>query len=131
MNLMAASGATVIEPLTSGGRVRHGLTTVNSGAAEEEEPSVVAVRDFVSKTSRTTLENRFVGHPIVDTLVGDMTSVLRLYLDTLLAQVLVNDYQGESVAIDPQVPTQANVAFDIQPIYSLNWIRIQYSIGLL
>ncbi len=131
MNLMAASGVVVVEPLTSGGRIRHGLTTINTGAVEEEEPSVIAVRDYVSKQVRITLENRFIGRPITDTLVGDMSSVLKLFLGSLLAQVLINNYAGASVRIDSQLATQANVTFDIQPIYPLNWIKIEFSIGLL
>lgn len=130
-DLLASDGITIVEPLASGGRVRHGLTTTNSGSSEEEEPSILRVRDYVAKQSRTTLENRFVGGVITSTTLGEVKITQEKLLDAFVSQRLISQYASIQVTQDSTEPRQVNVAFDIQPVYPLNWIRIDFSIGLL
>lgn len=128
---MAGSGALVVTPLSSGGRIRHGLTTINNGSSVEEEISITAVRDFASKQTRTILENTYVGKVILDTTPDDARRTLVAILNSLVAQELITAYAGVSVSMDAVEPRQLNVLFDIQPVFPLNWIKIDFSIGLL
>lgn len=129
MNSLASSGIVIIEQGSN--LIRHSLTTVNSGAAEEEEWSVVAVRDYVAKQSRIVMENRFTGKPFTSTIISDMNDTLKAYLSALSSQALIAASGGASVKVNPTEPRQADVQFDFKPIYPLNWIRIDFSVGLI
>lgn len=131
MDAMGGTGVTVVIPLTSGGRVRHSLTTVNSGEAVEEEPSVVGIRDFVAKTMRDSLEAAFVGHIITPAVVGQINARAGSILNSIESQGIIVAFANLNVTQDTQEPRQANVFFDIEPVYPLNWLRIEFSIGLL
>lgn len=129
--LLGEEGVSVVQALNAGGRVVNGFTTVNTGNANEEEPSVVRIRDYTAKTVRELLENRFVGTVIGPNTLPEIEETTRGILQSLISQVLITDFANITVRQDPVEPRQVNVAFDIQPAYPLNWIRIDFTVGLL
>jgi len=131
LNLLGDDGLTVVEPLSSGGRVVYGLTTVQSGNPVEEEPSVVRIRDFVAKTSRKILEDRFVGGVIDDQTVANVKNTTTSILESLIAQRIITQYANITTKVDSIEPRQINVGFDVAPVFPLNWIKIEFSIGVL
>ena len=131
LNLLGDAGLTVIEPLSSGGRVVYGITTVQSGNPVEEEPSVVRIRDYVAQSARTVLEERFVGGIIDDQTVANIKNTTISILESLVAQRIITQYAGVTARVDAQEPRQVNVGFDVAPVFPLNWIKIEFSIGVL
>lgn len=129
--LLGEVGVSVVAGLNSGGRVVNGFTTVNTGNAVEEEPSVVRIRDYTAYVTRQILENRFVGKVILGSLVDDVAISTESILKSLISQQLITAYANVRVEVDPQEPRQVNVSFDIQPVFPLNWIRIDFSVGIL
>lgn len=131
LNLLGDDGLTVVEPLASGGRVVFGLTTVQSGNPVEEEISIVRIRDFVAKTTREVLENRFVGGLINDQTVASIKATTRGILESLVAQQIITEFANVTARVDSIEPRQVNVGFDVAPVFPLNWIKIEFSIGVL
>lgn len=131
LNLLGDDGITVVEPLSSGGRVVYGLTAVQSGNPVEEEISVVRIRDFVAKTAREVLENRFVGTVIDDRTVPGVKTTTEAILGSLVSQRIITEFANVVARVDPIEPRQVNVGFDIAPVFPLNWIFIEFSIGVL
>ena len=131
LNLLGDGGLTVVEPLSSGGRIVYGITTVQSGNPVEEEPSVVRIRDYVAQSTRTVLDERFVGGVIDDQTVDNVMKVTRGILESLVTQRIITAYQNVTAKVDPIEPRQINVGFDIAPVFPLNWVFITFSIGVL
>jgi len=117
--------------LIAGGRIVHGMTTVQTGNPTEEEVSVVRIRDYVAQVCREILENRFVGTVIDDRTVPGIDTTTNAVLESLLAQRIITQYANVNVKVDAQEPRQVNVGFDVAPVYPLNWIKIEFSIGVL
>ena len=131
INLLASDGITIVEPLSSGGRIVHGMTTVQSSNPTEEEISVVRIRDYVAQVCREVLESRFVGTVIDDRTVPGIKTTTSAILESLVAQRIITQYAGVVVKVDAQEPRQVNVGFDVAPVFPLNWIKIEFSIGVL
>lgn len=129
--LLGEAGVAVVAGLNSGGRVVNGFTTVNTGNAVEEEPSVVRIRDYTAFVTRTILENRFVGTVILADTTGEVATTTKQILQSLVSQQLITAYANVRAEVDSVEPRQINVSFDIQPVFPLNWIRIDFTIGVL
>jgi len=132
MNLLAADGVTVITPTASGGRIRHGLTTTNSGDVNWEEPSVVWTKDYVAQVSRQILENTFTGKVIdADTTPGEVKAKQQSICLALVGTKTISRFANVSAVQSDIDPRQINVTFDIMPQYPLNWIYIKFSLGVI
>lgn len=131
ISILGGAGVALVTALAAGGKVIHGQSTSNSGNAVEEEISVTRARDYVAKSTRAVLEAQFVGKTIQTTTIKDVETVTLSILQSLVAQKLILTYKNVAVAQDKQEPRQVNVSFDINPIFPLNWIKIEFSVGLL
>jgi hypothetical protein len=130
-NLLGDDGLTVVDQLSSGGRVVYGITTVQTGNPVEEEISIVRIRDFVAQTTRTILEARFVGTVIDDRTVPSIKTATNAILESLIAQRIITAFANLEARVDAQEPRQVNVGFDVAPVFPLNWVKIEFSIGVL
>lgn len=127
-NSIAQNGITVIENNpTQGLRVRHGLTC-DPTYPETQEISVVRQVDFVAQTVRDALDLGFIGTKIVPNTVSAVTSVTTSTLTTLVNNQIIYGFKNVSAMIDPSLPTQIDVRFDIRPAYPLNYIQITLSV---
>jgi hypothetical protein len=109
--------------------VLHGKTTTQSGAPEEEEISIVFIRDQVARVMRRGFQ-AFLGQPEDPTLVPSLTATAVGLLNAFVSQNLITKYQNLSVARDDVEPRQYNIRVEIQPNYPVNWIFIDVSVGL-
>ena len=55
MNQLGGVGATILQPVAGGGRVINGRTTSQSGFVEDEEISIIFIRDRVKEVLRQGL----------------------------------------------------------------------------
>jgi hypothetical protein len=129
MNKMGNKGITVVQPITGGGRVLHGKTTTQSGFPEEEEISIVYIRDQIARTMRQSFL-AFIGQPEDATLAPSLTARALGLLNTFVTQNLITAYRNLSVSRDEVEPRQWNISVEVQPSYPVNWIFIDVSVGL-
>jgi hypothetical protein len=124
---LAEAGVTTLQPVAGGGRVIWGITTSQSGFPEEQEISIVFIRDRVAKVLRSGFAG-FIGTPErVDTLTQLSTEAVIL-LNSLISQGLITAFRGLSVQRDSVDPRQWNVAVSVQPVYPINWIYIRVAV---
>lgn len=127
---LAAAGVTTLQPVAGGGRIIWGITTSQSGFPEEQEISIVFIRDRVAKTLRAGFAG-FIGQPeTVDTGTILNTRAVIL-LNSLVSQGLITNYANLAVARDTVDPRQWNISVSVQPTYPVNFIYIKVSLGQL
>lgn len=130
INELGNVGVAVVQPVTGGGIISHGKTTTSSGAAEEEELSIVFIRDRTATVLRDVLRT-FIGQAEDPTLVASITSMVTKTLQALTGQGLLSKFQNLNVSRDDVDPRQWNVSVEVQPVYPVNWIFIDVSVGIL
>lgn len=130
LNELGNAGVIVVQPITGGGQMLHGKTTTASGLPEEEELSIVFIRDRTATVLREVLSG-FIGQPEDPTLVASITSMVTKTLQALTAQGLLSTFRNLNVGRDDVDPRQWNVSVEVQPVYPVNWIFIDVSVGIL
>lgn len=127
---LAAAGITTLQPVSGGGRVIWGVTTSQSGFPEEQEISIVFIRDRVSKLLRAGFAG-FPGNPESADTGAILNTRAVILLNSLVSQGLITAYADLSVKRDSVDPTQWNVSVRCQPTYPINFIYIKVSLGQL
>lgn len=127
---LAYAGITVLQPTSGGGRVVWGRTTTQSGFVEEQEISIVFIRDRLAKSLRNGFIG-FIGTAESPSLQGSLMSRAVGLLNSFVSQGLITAYQDLKVVRDTVDPTQWNISVSVQPTYPVNFINIEVSIGLL
>lgn len=127
---LAAAGVTTLTPVAGGGKVVWGITTSQSGFPEEQEISIVFIRDRVAKVLRSGFSG-FVGIPETDNTQTALGTEATILLNSMVGQGLITTYQRLTVTRDQVDPRQWNIAVEIQPTYPINWIYIKVSVGNL
>lgn len=129
LNKLGDAGITVVQPVTGGGRVQHGKTTTQSGYPEEEEISIIFIRDHLARTMRRSFQ-AFIGQPEDVTLIPSLTARALGLLNAFVSQNLITAYRNLSISRDETEPRQWNIVVEVQPNYPINWIFIDISVGL-
>jgi hypothetical protein len=125
---LAAAGVTTLQPVAGGGRVVWGITTSQSGFPEEQEVSIIFIRDRVAKTLRAAFRG-FIGNPEkVDTGTVLNTQAV-ITLNSLVSQSLITKFKDLVVQRDEVDPRQWNISVKVQPTYPVNFIYIKVSLG--
>lgn len=125
---LAASGITVLQPIIGGGRVIWGKTTTLSGFAEEEEISIIFIRDRIAKSMRAAFEG-FVGVAETPTFQATLFARALAAAHAFLSQRMITDFKDLIVARDLVEPRQWNVSIRVQPTYPVNWLYVKISVG--
>jgi hypothetical protein len=127
---LAAAGVTTLQPVAGGGRVVWGITTSQSGFPEEQEISIVFIRDRVAKVLRAGFQG-FIGTPQTANTQQQLTTEATILLQALVSQSLITAFQGLTVQQDPVDPRQWDISVAVQPTYPINWIYITVTVGNL
>jgi hypothetical protein len=127
---LAAAGVTILQPVAGGGRVVWGITTTKNGYPEEQEISVVFIRDRVAKVLRDGFAP-FIGQPESSDTLSILNTRAVILLNSLVSQGLITAYADLSVKRDESDPRQWNVSARVQPTYPTNWIYVKVGIGQL
>lgn len=130
LETLASAGITTLQPVAGGGRVVWGITTTQSGFPEEQEISIVFIRDRVAKTLRAGFAG-FIGDAETPTTGTILTTRGVILLNSLVSQGLITQYKDLSVVRDDVDPRQWNVSCRVQPTYPVNFIYIKVSLGQL
>lgn len=131
LDQLAGAGVTVVQPVAGGGRVLHSITTISSGAPEEEEPSVIDIRDQSARAMRNAL-SPFIGalQQSGTTFVASLTATVNATLGGLVSQGLLQSFSNVTVQRDPNEARQFNVSAVITPTLATIWIFVDLSIVL-
>jgi len=127
---LAAAGVTTLQPVAGGGRVVWGITTSQSGFPEEQEISIVFIRDRVAKVLRAGFAG-FIGTPQTAGTANALNTEAVILLNSLVSQGLITNYAGLTVIQDSVDPRQWDISVNVQPTYPINWIYITVSVGNL
>jgi len=130
MEQLAAAGVTVLQPVAGGGRVIWGKTTTQSGFPEEEEMSIVFIRDRIAKSLRTGFAG-FIGIPEDPDVIPMLTTRAVGLLNAFIAQNIITDFASLVVRRDSVDPRQWNISVKVQPNYPVNFIFIRVGIGTI
>lgn len=127
---LANAGVSVLQPVQGGGTVIWGITTTQSGFPEEQEISIVFIRDRIAKSLRGGFK-AFIGMPEDDATPSKLNARAVSLLNSFISQGLITDYADLAVVRDSVDPRQWNITVRVQPVYPVNAIFIRVSIGLL
>lgn len=130
LEALAAAGVTTLQPVAGGGKIVWGRTTTQSGFPEEQEISIVFIRDRVAKTLRAGFQG-FIGSPESPNTGAILNTRGVILLNSLVSQGLITQYKDLSVVRDDVDPTQWNITVRVQPTYPVNFIYIKVSLGQL
>lgn len=127
---LAAAGVTTLQPVAGGGKVVWGITTSQSGFPEEQEISIVFIRDRVAKVLRAGFAG-FIGTPESVNTATQLNTEAVILLNGLISQGLITAFKGLTVVRDSVDPRQWDVSVSVQPTYPINWIYITVTVGNL
>jgi hypothetical protein len=127
---LAQAGVCTLQPVAGGGRVVWGLTTSQSGFPEEQEISIVFIRDRVAKTLRAGFAG-FIGNPESPDTGTILNTRAVILLNSLVSQGLITNYKDLSVKRDDADPRQWDITVRVQPTYPVNFIYIKVNLGQL
>lgn len=127
---LVGAGMTVVQPVAGGGTVIQGKTTTTSGFPEEEEISIIFIRDRIAKNLRQGFAG-FVGLPEDPTLLASLTSRAVGLLNSFVTQGLITAFDSLQVKRDGVDPRQWNIKVMVQPVYPVNWIYVKVNVGLI
>jgi hypothetical protein len=130
LNQLGNVGACILQPVVGGGKILHGRTTSISGFVEDEELSIVFIRDRVKDVLRESLKG-FLGRVEDQNTQGLMTARVGSIMSALTSQGLITDYQNIKVERDKVDPRQWNVFLRFQPAYPINYIFVDIEVGVL
>lgn len=125
---LAAAGVCTLQPVSGGGRIIWGITTSQSGFPEEQEISIVFIRDRVAKSLRAGFAG-FIGQPEDSNTPAILNTRAVILLNALISQGLITDFKDLAVKRDDLDPRQWNISVRCQPTYPINWIFIKVSLG--
>jgi hypothetical protein len=125
---LSTAGVTTLQPVAGGGRVIWGITTSQSGYPEEQEISIVFIRDRVAKTLRGGFEG-YIGNPESEDTEATLNTRAVILLNALISQGLLTNFANLVVQRNEADPRQYDISVKVQPTYPVNWIYIKVSIG--
>ena len=129
LNSLGEVGATVLQPIVGGGAVLAGRTTSQSGFVEDEEISIMFVRDRVKYVLREVVKG-FIGKVQGDATYALMGAKVRSALSGLITEGIITDFTGLKVEQDKVDPRQINVFVRFAPAFPINYIFIDIEVGI-
>jgi hypothetical protein len=130
LNQLGGVGATVLQPVTGGGVVLAGRTTSQSGYVEDEEISIIFIRDAVKKILRQSLKGYIGGVQSADT-TALISARVGSIMSAMVSQGLATAYKNVRVEQDKVDPRQINVYLQFSPAYPINYVFIDIEVGVI
>ncbi|MDF2533964.1 MAG: hypothetical protein K0R18_121 [Bacillales bacterium] len=125
-NVMAEKGCLILEQQGPNVKVRHGMTTFVA-EVNSNEITLVQIKDYVIEAARKTLGNVYVGKKLMPSIVNDVQLTLTNVLNQFVGQQVILGYSGVSVRRSKDDPRAIDVRFEIEAVYPLNYINIEFS----
>jgi hypothetical protein len=123
---VANAGLTILEQLSAGIDVKMDLTTDVSSVLTRT-PSVIRIKDFVQKGTRTIL-TPYIGTKFLPSRTSEIENTLKSYLSSLVSAQIITAFTGVKASPDPSEPTTVNVVAYYSPVLPLNWILVTFNL---
>jgi hypothetical protein len=130
LDRLGGEGATVIQPIPGGGKVLAGRTTSHSGYVEDEEISIVFIRDRVKQVLRQSLASFIGGVQGPDTL-SLISARTKGIMTGLASQGLITSFGNIRASRDKVDPRQINIFLQFVPAYPINFVFIDIEVGVI
>jgi hypothetical protein len=127
---LTRAGICLVEPVLGGGRVVWGKSTSQSGYIEEDEMSITFIRDKIAKDTRLGTRG-FIGLVESPSFGTSLQTRIISLLKSFAGQGLITNYGNIKVKRNNVDPRQWDVLFSVQPAYTINWIYIRFSMGVM
>jgi hypothetical protein len=127
---LAVAGICVVQPAVGGGKVQWGKTTTQSGFPEEEELSIIFIRDRIAKSMRSAFQ-AYPGMPETNTFQGTLIARTNNVMQSFISSGYITSFTDLKVVRDKVEPRQWNITVKVQPVYPINWIYIKVNIGTI
>lgn len=125
-NQTAVAGVTVIESVSSGLRIRHGLTT-RIDTVITRIPSVTLIIQFVQQTMRRVLDP-YIGQKFTGALLKSAESSMTGAFSSLIDQQILAKVVGISASVDPVDPTIMRSEAIYVPVFPNEYIVSSLSV---
>ena len=120
----------MLQPVSGGGRVVWGITTSQSGYPEEQEISIVFIRDRIAKILRAGFAE-YIGNAETPETQAVLNTRAVILLNSLVSQGLITNYADLAVVRDEADPRQWNISVRVKPTYPVNFIYIKVGVGTI
>lgn len=127
---LADAGVCTLQPVAGGGRVVWGITTTQSGYPEEEEISIVFIRDRVAKLMRSGFAG-YIGLPETPDTQAILNTRAVIIANSLIGQGLITAYADVVVKRNEADPRQWDISLKVQPTYPIGWIYVKVAVGTI
>lgn len=124
-NILAAAGCCVLEMRGQNIRIRHGITT-NNNEVNSQEITLIQIKDYVIEGCRRVTADTYIGRKLTATLVADIKYTMESLLNGYVAEGVIISYSSLKVKRNADEPRQVDVSFEIEAVYPLNWISIEF-----
>ena len=128
-NTLGSEGAVVVRPVLGCGKILHGRTTSHSGFVEDEEISIVFIRDKVKQILRDSLKG-FLGQVEDPNTISLMNDRVISIMSAISSQGLITAFSNVRVERDKVDPRQYNAYLRFQPAYPINYVFIDIEVGI-
>src|SRR5690606_29151148 len=119
VNQLVDAGVCLLEPVQGGGRIVHGLTTSQSDAPEDEEISIVEIRDQVVRGLRNALRP-FVGVVDNPTRIGEISGSIDKIMRGYISVRLLTGYPAILLTRNPLEARQIEITLRAFPTGVIN-----------
>lgn len=127
-NTLASYGVCIIENDPQYGiRVRHQLTC-DPTSPDTQEISVVRQLDYTAQVLRDYMNNNFVGTKINKSTLGKVVAAATSILQSLVDGNIIFGFLPPTARINPNNPTDIQLACGVQADYPCNYVDIDISI---
>jgi hypothetical protein len=124
-NILAAAGCCVLEPNGTNIRIRHGITTATD-EVNSQEITLIQIKDYVIESCRTTTANLYIGKKLTSSIISDIKYTMNSILTQFVGQAVIINYSSLKVVRNSDEPRQIDISFEIEAVYPLNWISIEF-----
>ena len=135
-NKLAEAGCLVLHQDFNDIKIRHGITTHQSAIDFSGKPNIddinsqeitlIQIKDFVAQNARIITARKYVGVKNRNGIVSDIQGTMETMLAGFMQQDIIMGYEGLTVKRSPEDPRQIDIRFDIEAVYPLNYININF-----
>jgi hypothetical protein len=104
------------------------LTTTQSGFPQEQEISVIFIRDAIAKALRSGFAG-FIGNVGSSQSLTNMIARGQALFKSFISQQLITSYTNLVIVQDPIEPRQFDVTATIVPVFPINWVYALVDVG--
>ena len=128
-NELASNGVCIVETDSVGiARVRHALTT-NMSTVQNSEYVITDITDYIAYITRRILEQMYIGTKILAESPAMVAGTLTVILRNLVDSKIINTFANIAAIQNATDPTQIDISFSFVPVYTNNYIYIEYTIS--